>query len=765
MYKMNKLAYQSRTWLLLIGLVLVGLMVFICLMAGDSIRTDMIHRQGRVLEGTATMIGKAIDRIVSERYADITLLSSREGLAQGDTFTMNHVLNTVQDARGNAYEALGVTDSHGNVIASTNVSLLGSKVSDSSLFQSMQEQAVIGMEDANLKEVMGESLVYTIGAPLARKEGQPQAKGVVFAYIRLTDLLIDLEAQANGLLLQNSNASQLEWQLLRHDGVVLVDSLLGEVGQINLQHLNVASALAVASGQSGYVIESHQQKNVEVVTGYAPVVGNGRYPDLGWGLLIRQDLREITRLVWGLQAKLFGVGLCVLFPLLGALYWSTRHIQHAQVHEPEAHRVVQLLADQLHAIVESSPVAMILVTIDGQIKFTNRVAETLFHYTSRELLERNVSQLVRTPGQINSTSSASWLEAASSMSEYDDPKGLLGIRKDGSEFPLEVRMNCTQEGRSPAEHSEQIEHKVIISLQDITERKQGELVLEHHLAHLEDMIQTRTADLQQAKDVAEQANQAKSAFLANMSHELRTPMHAILSFASLGIERFDRIPSEKLLSYLTQIKESGSRLLGLVNNLMDLSKFNADRMTLQYQDVDIKELILNLKKQTDGLTEEKGLRLNIDHWTDDTSIHCDAERITQVLWNLVSNAIKFTPPGNRVSLAFRSTRIRCGRRQSDDETIPGLLVTVRDGGPGIPEDELTSIFEKFVQSSTTQTGAGGTGLGLAICQEIIRAHGGEIWAENHSEVGAMFHFKIPIAPYILENTAPTSMASVDDLQT
>ncbi|MGB0911836.1 MAG: PAS domain-containing sensor histidine kinase, partial [Nitrospirales bacterium] len=495
---------------------------------------------------------------------------------------------------------------------------------------------------------------------------------------------------------------------------------------------------------AGFVVETLPQRHSEMITGYAQLSPLPEMLDMQWGILLRQDIHEVVAPVWEVQKKFLGVGLAILLPLMGVLFWSRQQVQKVRAQEREALLVAQRLADHSYAIVETSPVAMMLVSADGYIELMNRSAEQLFRFSHQELHGAMIHDLFTQSKGKDSSSQDLWLDVWCSTTSHDQPYELLGLRKDGSEFPVELKIRRMSEVCGSADNEEEGSGSVVMSVQDITERIQGELVFEHHLAHLEERIQLRTADLQHAKEKAEEANHTKSAFLANMSHELRTPMHAILSFASLGIERYDQVSPEKVLAYLKQIKESGARLLGLVNNLMDLSKFDAGYMTLEYQDVDIKELILTIKRQTEALIQEKGLKLSIDHWTDDTTILCDADRMTQVLWNLVSNAIKFTPEGNRISLAFRCVSMRRGRRQSDDEMVPGLMVTVRDAGPGIPEDELESIFGKFVQSRATQTGAGGTGLGLAICQEIIQAHGGYIWAENHRNIGAMFHFIVPL---------------------
>lgn len=124
----------------------------------------------------------------------------------------------------------------------------------------------------------------------------------------------------------------------------------------------------------------------------------------------------------------------------------------------------------------------------------------------------------------------------------------------------------------------------------------------------------------------------------------------------------------------------------------------------------------------------------------------DPTRIGQVVRNLVWNAVKFTPPGRRVRVRIEATDLPAGRRQDDAGTLAGWRLTVTDEGVGIPESELDAVFEKFVQSSKTKSGAGGTGLGLAICREIVTAHGGRIWARNNSAGGADLIVELPREP-------------------
>ena len=245
-----------------------------------------------------------------------------------------------------------------------------------------------------------------------------------------------------------------------------------------------------------------------------------------------------------------------------------------------------------------------------------------------------------------------------------------------------------------------------------------------------------------AKELAEQANLAKSMFLANMSHELRTPLHGILSFANFGLKNAGKADPEKLHRYFTMIRQSGTTLLKLVNDLLDLAKLEAGKMTLERREVDFKSLVAKVVDEFHSMTGDKNVALKILRFDCESKIQVDQTRMMQVVRNLLSNALKFSPQGASVEIN--------ARRQGGS-----LIVSVSDEGPGIPENEVETIFDKFVQSSKTTTGAGGTGLGLPICREIIAAHGGRIWAENKAGRGAVFFFTIPLA-------APDASAALEE---
>jgi len=294
---------------------------------------------------------------------------------------------------------------------------------------------------------------------------------------------------------------------------------------------------------------------------------------------------------------------------------------------------------------------------------------------------------------------------------------------------------------------------VIAVGQDITDRKRMEDELRHHREYLELIVNERTANLQEvnkqlrneiddrkqveqelliAKREAEAANRAKSEFLANMSHELRTPLHSILSFASFGTKKYTSAKPEKLLDYFSRIRKSGQTLLELLNDLLDLAKLESKKVMFAFEPSDIGVLVRSVTNELDTLLSERNLSVRHEVSKFDGEVTLDIDKIKQVLRNLLDNAIKFSPEGGTIDVAV------C-------RVASSVRVSVRDQGPGIPQDELETVFDKFIQSSKTKTGAGGTGLGLAICHEIVAAHKGRIWAENRPEGGAVFSFEIPLS--------------------
>jgi signal transduction histidine kinase len=258
------------------------------------------------------------------------------------------------------------------------------------------------------------------------------------------------------------------------------------------------------------------------------------------------------------------------------------------------------------------------------------------------------------------------------------------------------------------------------------------LVEMHALLVAQSQVLALTRMVEEQRQAAEAANRSKSEFLANISHELRTPLHGIASYARFGRDEVDSAEPAELLTYFAQIEQCTDTLLHLVNDLLDLSKMEAGKMRFDKQEAILSDLIEGVVDEFNSLCAERDLRVVYTPAERETFLFLDPERIKQVVRNLLSNAVKFSSPGGRVTVRLR----RVGNV---------LLMSVCDQGPGIPPEELETIFDKFVQSSKTKSGSGGTGLGLAICREIVMGHEGRIWAENNQGPGATFYCELPLS--------------------
>jgi signal transduction histidine kinase len=229
----------------------------------------------------------------------------------------------------------------------------------------------------------------------------------------------------------------------------------------------------------------------------------------------------------------------------------------------------------------------------------------------------------------------------------------------------------------------------------------------------------------------ESANQHKSEFLANMSHELRTPLNAILGYSELILDNIYGAVPEKIQEVLERLAKNGHHLLNLINDVLDLSKIEAGRLTLSLNEYSMEEVVQTVSASVEALLAEKDLELKVEVPKDITIGMGDEQRIAQVMLNLVGNAIKFTDEGEvkiEVNVA--------------NETF---LVSVHDSGPGIAEADQHKIFDEFQQADGSGTREkGGTGLGLSISKKIIDMHGGRIWVESTLGTGSIFRFTLPI---------------------
>jgi signal transduction histidine kinase len=227
------------------------------------------------------------------------------------------------------------------------------------------------------------------------------------------------------------------------------------------------------------------------------------------------------------------------------------------------------------------------------------------------------------------------------------------------------------------------------------------------------------------------ASQHKSQFLANMSHELRTPLNAILGYTELILDSIYGEVPEKAQAVLKRVESNGRHLLGLINDVLDLSKIEAGQLTLSLTDYSMKDVLYNVFSAVEPLANDKKLGFKVEAQPDMPKGHGDERRLTQVVLNLVGNAIKFSDTGAVIIKA--------------SATNGTFTVAVQDNGPGISKADQAKIFEEFQQADNSATKKkGGTGLGLSISRRIVEMHGGRLWVESEIGHGSVFQFSLPI---------------------
>jgi signal transduction histidine kinase len=325
----------------------------------------------------------------------------------------------------------------------------------------------------------------------------------------------------------------------------------------------------------------------------------------------------------------------------------------------------------------------------------------------------------------------------------------------------ELREAEVRKGRRQAEEAFRNSYE---ELEDKVKKRSFELQsMNLELQALNRELLIRRSEAEEAKSMAERANNAKSEFLANMSHELRTPLNSIIGFSEVLIDGMAGPLGEKQLEYLCDILDSGKHLLELINDILDLSKIEAGKVELELCAFPVRELLessIAMFKET-AVRHKLVLRVDIAH--DIGSVVADERKIKQVLFNLLGNAVKFTPDGGGICLSARvaplsgppGKALSCNYDGSTDmkarsrtPVMPvstrGVLISVEDTGIGIARENMQRLFRPFEQlDSRLSKKYEGTGLGLHLCKKFIELHGGNIWAESDPGKGSRFSFVIP----------------------
>lgn len=462
------------------------------------------------------------------------------------------------------------------------------------------------------------------------------------------------------------------------------------------------------------MIEKHQSRLLKYGVGtlnYQQII---QANDRIWQVSVTRDLRYSDAFQDRLSTVFQTFFLSVLFAFVASflIYSVMKLLGKTQY----ANKRLLTEKTRLTSLIKQISDGYYLTTAYGRILEVNTEACRVSGYQEKQLLDKNISFCFEQLTQHD-------IRLFAQMAE-DEIKMIRAFqtKKNGYQFPTEMKVKSILIGNETY-------LSFIISDQTVQ--------------------QAKIRSLDRALQKAVHAEKSKSDFLSNMSHEIRTPLHGVISLAKLGVTRAETAAPKKLVEYFSTIEKSGERLMKLLSEILDLAKLDAGKIPVEFKLNDLHKLAQEVVAGQSARALEKDHKVSIllDH--NNFKGAFDYHKIAQVIENLLSNALKFTPKGGNIAIVLAKEEVDL---QSQKQLM--LRFSIRNEGEGIPPESLKKIFDKFHQAGKNQVGTGGTGLGLAICKEIVALHGGKIWANSVPGAFAQFIFEIPVHQVISDEVDP-----------
>jgi len=498
--------------------------------------------------------------------------------------------------------------------------------------------------------------------------------------------------------------------LVRHDGdhVFILSAPPAGVGLKPGQRVPSVDPRFRAAAMAAMGVES----NIEVSDDRGrPLWATTReLPEVGWGIVGEDDRSGLAEGMRGTLVGLLILDLAVVAVAILALwFWRRQYRSGLAIREME---VTRRHAERVQSVFDTAFDAILTFDRGGVIRTVNRAAERLFGHKDVEIEGQPIHQFLRGV-KAESSPAAGHARGVVTRSE--------GMRADGTLMPVEFSIGSAGQGE---------ERLNTVIVRDITERVEAE----KRIRSFAEGLETSNRRLEEVNAQLEEASRLKSEFLANTSHELRTPLNGMIGFLQLVLDGMCDSRDEER-DFLKQALQCSRHLLGLINDVLDIAKIEAGKLTLEIAGIDVHQLFDEVYTVTHVQAAQKGLELNFE-LPDDTAVRArgDFGKVKQILINLVGNSLKFTSSGG--------IRIRAVAHPD----LGHVMFEVVDTGIGIPADRQKLVFEKFTQGDGGTTRRyGGTGLGLAISRSLVELMGGIIGVQSEGEGrGTRMYFSLPV---------------------